>query len=295
MNGELEPIWSRKYRITLITPAYNEPETIGTIVQSGLSLVREGHIQNFYVIDDGSTDGTAEIARGMGAMVHSLKTNLGKAAAVFYGMLLAARNGSDILITIDADLRSPLKQVHVKNFVDTLEGYNYHEKVAEVAVYPVLERGLALEGWEKELEGCPKSIGEFTNINSGNRAFRLERFNFLFRRENGRVEFSGSKTAMRFRSMASGYGLEDMLNHDTHCARVERYDENPLVFLKSYRNGRENKQNQDLERVQNEIDERGRKYRVLMEKRMKRKGSQSDKDIIYVPKKIRFGDSLARP
>ena len=275
-----------KYKITMITPAYNEAENIEVVVKSALELVRGGHISNFYVIDDCSADGTAKVAREMGAEVHSLEKNSGKAEAVFYGMLLAARNGSDIMIIIDADLLNPLKPDHVRNFVETLEGKNYSKRKTDVAVYPVIENKWEV-GWEKYLEK-DLHIGNFTNPDSGMRAFRMERFNFLFRRDNGSVEFSSSRTALRFRKMAFGYGLEDMLNSSVDCCRVEKYVKDIMVFQKPYRKGKE-KQVMELAKAQDGIVERRRKYRILMEKRMMGRGYKLGKYEIFAPPRICFG------
>lgn len=56
-----------------------------------------------WVIDDGSGDDTAEIARGAGAQVVSHATNLGKAAALRTALAMAERRGLDAIVTLDAD------------------------------------------------------------------------------------------------------------------------------------------------------------------------------------------------
>ena len=68
-------------KIILISPAYNEKKTVGIIVESGLELVKCGQIHDFVLVDDGSTDGTAQIALNMGAKVISMGKNSGKGAA----------------------------------------------------------------------------------------------------------------------------------------------------------------------------------------------------------------------
>lgn len=55
------------------------------------------------VIDDGSTDGTAEIAREAGAKVISHPINLGYGATVQTGFKYAVRQGFDYTLQIDAD------------------------------------------------------------------------------------------------------------------------------------------------------------------------------------------------
>ena len=58
-------------------PAYNEERTIGTVVL----LVRE-HVDEVVVVDDGSTDRTATVARRAGATVIRHEENRGKGAAI---------------------------------------------------------------------------------------------------------------------------------------------------------------------------------------------------------------------
>ena len=83
-----------------IVPAFNEEASIARVVgellayDSGLRVV---------VVDDGSTDGTAEIARSAGAKVLSLPFNLGIGGAVQTGFRYAWEQGFDIAIRADGD------------------------------------------------------------------------------------------------------------------------------------------------------------------------------------------------
>lgn len=55
------------------------------------------------VVDDGSTDGTARVARAAGALVAVLPYNLGVGGAMRTGFRFAERNGYDAVVQIDAD------------------------------------------------------------------------------------------------------------------------------------------------------------------------------------------------
>ena len=83
-----------------IVPAFNEEASIARVVgellayDSGLRVV---------VVDDGSTDGTAEIARSAGAKVLSLPFNLGIGGAVQTGFRYAWEQGFDIAVRADGD------------------------------------------------------------------------------------------------------------------------------------------------------------------------------------------------
>jgi len=84
--------------ITAILPAYNEEVSIGSIV-----LLTKLYADNVIVIDDGSTDLTADIARKAGAEVVSHGANRGKAEAIKTGFTAAADLGADIIVTMDSD------------------------------------------------------------------------------------------------------------------------------------------------------------------------------------------------
>ena len=81
----------------MVIPAFNEAATIGSVIASV-------HNHNFdvVVVDDGSTDETAVIARAAGAVVVSHGQNLGYDAALATGLIFAAKL-SAIVVTIDAD------------------------------------------------------------------------------------------------------------------------------------------------------------------------------------------------
>ncbi len=83
---------------TAIVPAYNEAERIGATV-GALRSVPE--VDEIVVVDDGSTDGTAEAADAAGATVLRLPSNRGKGGALEQGVKCAA---GDVLVLLDADL-----------------------------------------------------------------------------------------------------------------------------------------------------------------------------------------------
>lgn len=84
-------------RIAIVIPALNEAETIDSVVKGAL----------FYglpiVVNDGSIDNTADIAKQAGAAVVTHKKNMGYDSALNSGFRLAADLGVEIIITVDAD------------------------------------------------------------------------------------------------------------------------------------------------------------------------------------------------
>ena len=84
----------------LLLPAYNESSTIGRIIQEASLFV--GHI---VVIDDGSSDNSAEVAEGHGAVVLKHTQNRGKGRALRTGFDYALQNGYKLIATMDSDMQ----------------------------------------------------------------------------------------------------------------------------------------------------------------------------------------------
>jgi len=82
-----------------VIPAYNEERNIGRVIDS---LRAEGW-KNLLVVDDGSSDRTAEIARKKGVEVVVHPKNMGLGAALRSGFERALRMGADAVVTFDAD------------------------------------------------------------------------------------------------------------------------------------------------------------------------------------------------
>lgn len=89
-------------KVCALIPAFNEAERIGTTI-AALKLRPE--ITEIVVMDDGSSDGTAEIARAAGADLVLLGKNGGKGAALS-AAYAAACERADIFLLLDADLGS---------------------------------------------------------------------------------------------------------------------------------------------------------------------------------------------
>lgn len=87
--------------ISIIIPAYNEGQVIGTFLQRLGQLVDEnGWNAEILVVDDGSTDNTAGVAQQHGARVIQHPYNIGYGAAVKTGCRHAR---GKIFVTIDGD------------------------------------------------------------------------------------------------------------------------------------------------------------------------------------------------
>lgn len=85
-------------RVLLVSPALNEERSVGTVVSAAREL---GY--DVCVVDDASTDRTAERARSAGAHVLSLPVNLGVGGALRCGFRWALSRGYDVVVQVDAD------------------------------------------------------------------------------------------------------------------------------------------------------------------------------------------------
>jgi glycosyltransferase involved in cell wall biosynthesis len=85
-------------RMAVVIPAFNEALTIRGVVEAALRQV-----PRVIVVDDGSSDGTADALRGLTAIVLRNPVNLGKAESLRRGMALALQEGASAVITLDAD------------------------------------------------------------------------------------------------------------------------------------------------------------------------------------------------
>ena len=88
----------RKPKIIAAIPCFNEARYIGSVV-----IESKKFAESVVVIDDGSTDATAEIAAEAGAMVHKHGQNRGYGAAIRSAFAKGRQLEADVLVTLDGD------------------------------------------------------------------------------------------------------------------------------------------------------------------------------------------------
>ncbi|MCX6769304.1 MAG: glycosyltransferase [Candidatus Micrarchaeota archaeon] len=186
-------------KVVLISCAHNEAQNIHKLLEDGNLLLKMKVIDDFVVIDDHSTDGTADIVKNVGVKVvpQKVSENNGKSYAWLQGVKYCREVGADIMITIDADLMSTFTKIHANTMLDV---FDTHPKI-DMVVFPGDES-------YSPLQGC-FYVGD-QQVFSGQRAIKVSALNFLFNKSNEKNE--SSKTATRFKDMAQGYGLELTLN-----------------------------------------------------------------------------------
>jgi glycosyltransferase involved in cell wall biosynthesis len=100
-------------RVSVVIPAFNEAESIGATLQPLAQFLRERAASfELLVVDDGSTDGTAQAVVALpaefGATLIQLSRNFGQGAAISAGLDLA---DGDLVVCMDADGQHPLPTV----------------------------------------------------------------------------------------------------------------------------------------------------------------------------------------
>lgn len=99
------PLLDRR-SVLVVVPAFNEEKSIGAVVDSLLGIGLQT-----VVVSDGSSDGTAAVARLRGARVLDLPINLGVGGALRTGFKFAIDNGFEAVVQVDADGQHPADEI----------------------------------------------------------------------------------------------------------------------------------------------------------------------------------------
>ena len=139
-------------RIVAVVPAHDEAAAIGSVVEEIHAVDASIDV---VVVDDGSTDATAETAVAAGAAVVRLPFNLGIGAAVQTGFRYALEHGYDVAVRLDGDgqhdarelskLLAPLE----RDEADVVTGSRFREVEGEDPYRPPLGRRLGITWFAK--------------------------------------------------------------------------------------------------------------------------------------------------
>ena len=171
-----------------VIPAYNEETTIADVLKRTRPFVTK-----MVVIDDGSSDATAAIAKQEGAIVVSNVMNRGLGAAIGTGFEAAKNFGADMLITLDADGQHDPKEIPI--FIKAVE------EGADAVVGSRMLTGFKGMPWYRRIAQLIGNVVTFvlfgmwvTDSQSGYRAFTKNAFEQIHIRTN-RMEVSSELIA----------------------------------------------------------------------------------------------------
>lgn len=163
--------------VLILIPAHNEAQAVGAVAKEA---ARHTNCR-VVVIDDASTDNTAEIARDVGATVLSLAVQLGAWGALQTGFRFALQQGYQFVITMDADGQHESVDLH-KLFLPV------HDGIADVSIGACTSRGSKLR---KIAWVFLKWISDLSmeDITSGFRAYNLAAIETLAAKEATLLEY----------------------------------------------------------------------------------------------------------
>ena len=156
--------------VAMLFPLYNERHAIGGLVKR----VPPG-IAETIVVDDGSDDGGAQLAREAGARVITQERRRGVGAAIRTGIKAAQANGHSVVVVLAANGKDDPEEA--PRLIEKLgEGYDYVQgsrffQEGGASIHLPRGRGLMIRGYTflfRILSGFPA-----TDVTNGYRAYRL--------------------------------------------------------------------------------------------------------------------------
>lgn len=194
-------------RIVALVPAHNEEERIANTVHAIRSI---SNIAECIVIDDASSDGTAQIATDCGARVIRLQRNVGKGAALNKGATYC--ENADIVMLLDGDLGSSALQAEL-----LIEPLLHDEADMSIARFP-RPVGKAGFGFVKNM--ARKQIASMGNgfqadaPLSGQRAITRECLDAILPFSSG----YGVEVGLTIRALRKGFRLVEVETTMSHAA-----------------------------------------------------------------------------
>jgi glycosyltransferase involved in cell wall biosynthesis len=153
--------------VSIIIPAFNEHVSVGGVVQDVLHVLYENRIEGeVIVVDDGSKDGTGDVARRAGARVMRHRSNRGYGSTLKTGIMAASHN---LILITDADGTYPVKYIP-----ELLQGLDE----ADMVVGARMGKNVAIPLVRRPAKWVLNKLANYVtgrripDLNSGLRAFR---------------------------------------------------------------------------------------------------------------------------
>jgi hypothetical protein len=170
--------------VTVLIAALNEADNLALLLPRMPHTI-EGQEVGVIVIDDGSTDGTAEVARRFGCLVARNSTNRGQGAALRVGYQILQRTNATIALTMDADNQHLPEDIPalIRPIIDGRADFVIgSRRLGSAEAGAALIRSLGVVVLSRIISQL--SGRTITDCSSGFRAFRMSRMSLLDLRED---------------------------------------------------------------------------------------------------------------
>ena len=163
-------------RLLVVLPALNEAATIADVIERIPRNLPGIDCVDILLVDDGSTDETAELARRSGAEVISHNINRGVGAAIQTGLGEAIRRRVDIAVNIDSD--GQFDPATIRDLIaPVLEGradMATASRFKDRALVPSMPAQKRLGNWGMAKLVSFLSAGDYADVSCGFRAYSKE-------------------------------------------------------------------------------------------------------------------------
>jgi len=205
-------------KVVVGIPALNEERSIAKVIVRSLP-----HADKVLIVDDGSNDDTALIARSLGAVVLRHEKNLGYGAAIRDCFEWARQYGADVLVTLDADGQHDPHEI--PKLMDALRNTQADVVIGSRQIRP---SGMPRYRWlgkhALDLATHVKIEGRLVDAQSGFRAYSRKAIEGLTLTEDG----MGADSELLMRAQHSGMHIVDV--PVTHSyAGLETSSHNPVM------------------------------------------------------------------
>jgi glycosyltransferase involved in cell wall biosynthesis len=199
--------------LSIVVPAYNESSRIESALERVMSCVTEqGWDAEVLVVDDGSTDDTAEIVQRWmqrHPRLHLVQNpgNRGKGYSVRNGLLQAA---GDIVMFTDADLSAPMEEAErliaaIRDGADVAIGSRWLDRARQTIHQPLYRQffGRCFNWITRRVMGLP-----FRDTQCGFKAFKRSAAQVIFRLQT--IERWGFDPEILFIAQKLGYEIREV-------------------------------------------------------------------------------------